>query len=296
MEKQKITFTNEISRMMFGFGDSHVPNPDTVQLVENITLEQLRTIVQEALKYSFDGKTLKGEELIFLMRHNKLKMRRFVKYLYNKKLKGIDPRSIGEIDVDLEEKPKGYLMQFIEKIDETGEFTDLTEMDEIKHERDLRADRISQALDEQQYLEFCRARSASFCSKHTMRNLERLKTWIDPDPNSEITFRLEALEVLAYFAYQTVAEITDYALLVRKDAKWQHDPLKQTCGSYYSATMFNCAQRFGAPSLDHSRVLSGQSPISVSEIKEVMRRVRSPQSGTLNFGGKCPETHFCFAL
>ncbi|XP_044746796.1 transcription initiation protein SPT3 homolog [Coccinella septempunctata] len=294
-QKPKVTFTNEISRMMFGFGDSCSPNPETVQLVENITLDQLRTIVREALKYSADGKTLKGEELIFLMRHDKYKMRRFVKYLHNKVLKNIQTSNLAEIDLDV--KPKGYLMEFIQKIDETGEFTDLTEMDEVKHQRDLRADRISQALDEEQYLEFCKARTTSFCSKHiTMRNLERLKNWIDSDPNSQIVFRLEALEVLAYLAYQTVAEIVDYALLVRMDANGGHDPLKHIAGSYYSATMFSYAHKFGASNFDHSRVYSGQAAITVNEIKEVMRRVRSPQAGVLNFGGKPPETRYCFAL
>ncbi|XP_045462702.1 transcription initiation protein SPT3 homolog [Harmonia axyridis] len=294
-QKQKVSFTNEISRMMFGFGDSYSPNPETVQLVENITLGQLRVIVREALKYSADGKTLKGEELIFLMRHNKHKMRRFVKYLHNKVYRSLQHNNIGNVNIDV--KPKGYLIQFIEKIDETGEFTDLTEMDEVKYERELRADRISQALNEEQYLEFCKARTTSFCSKHiTMRNLDKLKAWIDPDLNSQIIYRFEAMEVLAYLAYQTVAEIVDYALLVRMDSSSGHDPLKSLVGSYYSATMFSYAQKFGASNLDHSRVYNGQPAITVSEIKEVMRRVKSPQSGFLSFGGKRPETHFCFAL
>ncbi|KAK9873610.1 hypothetical protein WA026_023289 [Henosepilachna vigintioctopunctata] len=292
--KQKVSFTNEISRMMFGFGDSHAPNPDTVQLVEHITLLQLRTIIQEALKYSTDGATLKGEELVFLMRRDKHKMRRFVKYLQNKKFKGTNPHQIGGMNFDPEEKPKCYLMQFIEKIDETGEFIDLSEVDEVKLEREIRADRMSQVLNEEQYIEFSKARCASFCSKQiTMSNLERLKIWIDPI--GKITYRLEALEVLAYLAYQTVAEITDYALLVRMDAKY-HDPLQHFNNSYYTATMFNSGHKFGAINIDHSRVYTGQDPISIDEIKEVLRRIRSPQGGVLSLGGKLPETHFCFAL
>lgn len=292
-KKSQVSFINEISRMMFGFGDQQNPNPETVHLVENITLDQLRTIVKEALKYSSDGKTLKGEELIFLMRHNKYKMRRFVKYLHNKILRNIPTSNIGYVDLDV--KPKGYLIEFIMKIDETGEFMDLNEMDEVKRERELRADRISQALDEEQYLEFCRARSITFCSKNiTMRNLDKLKNWIDSD--SQIVFRLEALEVLGYLAYQTVAEIVDYAFLVRMDTNSGHDPFKHIVGSYYSATMFNYSQKFGAKNLDHTKVHSGQSPLTVNEIKEVMRRIRSPQAGLLNFGGKRPATHYCFAL
>jgi transcription initiation protein SPT3 len=298
MESQKITFCNEISLMMFGFGDSHKPNPETVRLVESIVLKQLRTIVQEALKYS-DGKNLKGKELVFLMRHNKHKMRRFVQYLKNKQMKAaLQSMNSTVIEIDKDPKPKGELMKFIEYIDETGEFTDFSEIDEVKQARVLRADRISQVLDEKRYLEFCKARAASFCSKDiTTRNSEKLRQWVDP--RKEINFHSNAMIVLSYLAYQTVAEITDYALLVRMEGKCGPDPLSHLYGSYYTSTMFNGDYRIGASgttNLDYSRVYSGQPPISVSEIKEVMRRVHCPQAGKLTFGGKLPETHYLFAL
>lgn len=295
MECEKITFFQEISLMMFGFGDSHVPNPETVRLVEGIVLKQLRTIVQEALKYS-DGKTLKGKELVFLLRHDKHKMRRFVQYLRNKEIQSAVQSMKSEIiEIDQDVKPKGELMEFIEYIDETGEFTDLSEVDEVKQNRLLRADRISQALDEKKYLEFCKARTASFASRDiTFRKSEKLRLWIDP--KKEINFQTNAMLVLAYFAYQTVAEITDYALLVRMDSKSGLDPLSHLHGSYYTSTMFNGEHSLGTTNLDYSRVYSGQPPISVNEIKEVMRRVHSCHSGKINFGGKLPETHYLFAL
>ncbi|XP_072397614.1 transcription initiation protein SPT3 homolog [Diabrotica undecimpunctata] len=287
-----VTFCNEISMMMFGFGDSHKPNPETVRLVESIVLKQLRTIIQAALKYS-EGETLKGHELVFLMRHNKHKMRRFVKYLINKQNQKQLFKS--EIDSNLEESSKNVLLEFIERIDETEEFTNLTELDEIKHERQLRADRISQALDEKKYLEFCKARCSSFYSKGTShRSLDKLRQWVDP--RKEISFKDDALDVLAYYAYQTVAEITDYALLVRMDAKCGTDPLNHLTGSYYTATMFTGKHRFEERNPDYSKVYMSQQAISVNEIKEVMRRVCTPQVGRLNFGGKLPETQHLFAL
>lgn len=290
-----ITYCNEISLMMFGFGDSHKPNPETVRLVESIVLKQLRTIVQEALKYS-DGKNLKGDELVFLMRHNKQKMRRFVKYLVNKQNKNILQKvHMDLIDIDQEKKPRSALLDFIEKIDECEEFMNITEFDEIKYERQLRADRISQALDEKKYLEFCKARCASFHSRDTtQRSLDKLRLWIDP--KKEINFKPDALDTLAYYAYQTVAEITDYALLVRMDTKCGTDPLKHLAGSYYTATMFNGKHRFEEPNPDYTKVYMNQPPISVNEIKEVMRRICTPQAGKLNLGRKLPETQYLFAI
>lgn len=297
MEQSEISFYNEISLMMFGFGDSHKPNPDTVRLVEGIVLKQIRTIVREALKYA-DGNTLRGEELVFLMRHNKYKMRRFVQYLNNKYTKNQVLHNYFSFDLDENDKPKkskNDLIEFIERIDETGEFTDLSEFDDVKYERQLRADRISQALDEKKYLDFCKARCASFSNKDTIhKNLEKLKAWIYP--KDEIKFTEQAIEVISYYAYQTVAEIIDYALLVRMDARSGTDPLRHLPGSYYTATMFSGKHRFEEPNPDYSKVLSSQPPISVSEIKEVMRRVHTPQAGRLNFGGKIPDTHYLFAL
>lgn len=301
MEHHDISFYNEISLMMFGFGDSHKPNPGTVRFVESIVLKQMRMIVREALKYS-ENNTLRGEELVFLMRHNKYKMRRFVRYLINKHTKNqlIHHAYSSEIDLELDEskrpkKLKNHLIEFIERIDETGEFTDLCEFDEIKYERQLRADRISQALDEKKYLDFCKARCASFSNKDTVyKNLEKLKLWIYP--NDDIRFIESSLEVLAYYAYQTVAEIIDYALLVRMDTRSNNDPLSHLAGSYYTATMFSGKHRFEESNPDYSRVLSSQPPISIAEIKEVMRRVHTPQAGKLNFGGKVPETHYLFAI
>ncbi|KAF2904307.1 hypothetical protein ILUMI_01872 [Ignelater luminosus] len=281
MEPQKITYYNEISLMMFGFGDSHKPNPETVRFVESIVLRQLRTIVHEALKYC-ETKFLRGEELVFLMRKNKWKMRRFVKYLHNK-----DRKLKFEADTTEEVKPtkrhKNELLDFIEKIDETGELTDLTEFDEGKYERQVRADRISLALDEKKYMDFYKARCTSFSSKEMSRaaNYEKLRLWVDP--KKELNFTNVAIEVLLYYAYETVAQITDYALLVRMDARRNGDPLSNLSGAHYSATMFVAEHKFSGPNPDYSRVYNGQPPISVAEIKEVLRRVNMPQAGKLNF-------------
>ncbi|CAH1125135.1 unnamed protein product [Ceutorhynchus assimilis] len=287
----KTSYYHEISSMMYGYGDSHEPNPDTVRLVENIVSKQLRMIINEALKY-WDNETLKGQDLVFLLRHNKYKMQRFIRYIEKKEAtKKSVAQSNSEIPiVEVEpEKSKNNLIQFIEKIDETGEFMDLSEVDEVKLERQIRADRTSQDIDEKKYLEFQKARCASFKSIS-----QGIKQWIDPQ--DQLTFEPDALEVLAYFANQTVAEIVDLALLVKEDAKSGTDPLAHLPGSYYTATMFNGAYRFDSGKPDYTRVRSGQPPISVNEIKEVMRRIYSPQAGKLNFGGKVPDTHYILAL
>lgn len=264
-----VNYREEIASMLFGFGDAPMPNRDTVDLVESIVLQQLRTIIQEALKFSTDGKNLRGEELVFLMRHNKHKMRRFVKHLATKELKKeIEKDSVEIIDIEtIINKPKHPLIAFIESIDETGEFTDLSEFDEIKYNRQVRASYISENLDEEKYLKYQKARCVSFVPG---KNYEKFKTWLNL--KKDVSFTTSALEVLSYYAFETVAQLVDFAFLVRVDNKRGPDPLNNT------------------------RAYCVHQPITVCEVKEVMRRVTNPQTGKLCFGGKLPETHYLLAL
>lgn len=266
--KEGLNYRNKISMMLFGFGDAPTPNEDTVRLVESIVLKQLRTIVQQAMNYS-DGKRLGGEELVFLMRHDKHKMRRFIRHVANKELKKEverDDLEVSKID-GIAKKPKHPLMSFIESIDETGEFMDLTGFDEAKHARQLRANYISEVLEEERYMEYQKARRVSFV---TGSSYDKFRIWLDP--KKEVNFSSAALEVLSYYAFETVAQLVDFAFLVRLDDKRGPDPL------------------------NNMKAYCIHQPITVAEIKEVMRRVCSPQTGKLNFGNKLPETHYLLAL
>ncbi|XP_066254272.1 transcription initiation protein SPT3 homolog [Euwallacea similis] len=284
---------HQIHMMMYGLGDSHDPNPDTVQLVESIVQSQLKTIVIEALKYG-DGKVLRGRDLVFLLRHNKYKMHRFIRYILHKELSQKLKCSSTVSKIDHDDKTKNKLIKFIESIDETGEFLDMSEVDETKVERMLRADRISRNLSEEKYLEFQKSRCASF--KTCPRSFENIKQWIDP--KKELIFEDDSMDVLCYLAFQTVAELVDYALLVREDAQSGSDPLAHLpgSGSYYTAAMFKAPHGLERGRVDCARIRTNQAPISVGEIKEVMRRIYSPQTGKLNFGGKVPDTHYLLAL
>lgn len=289
MEDQKVSYYNEISMMMFGFGDSHKPNPETVRLIEGIVQNQLRMIIQEAMKYS-NGNFIDGKEMVFLMRKNKYKMRRFIKYLQLKMLRTkLYKRE--EVEVELNESPKHELMYFIESIDETGELSNYTEYDEIKYERMIRADRISSALNEEQYLKYAKARSVSFLH-NSIGNPEKLKKWL----HLKVEMTASGLDVLTYYAYETVAQLIDYAFLVRLDMKRTNDPLGNLNGLFYNSAMFNGEHRFSDSSKDYSRIHSGQPAFTTNEIKEVMRRVYSLQTGKLMLGKNVPSTQHILAL
>lgn len=82
-------------------------------------------------------------------------------------------------DLNTEKKPKGVYAEFLELIDNTGELTsDRSNIDQVKRNRELRADYLSKELNGQRYIEFCKARRASFANNGFRH---KFTDWISPN-------------------------------------------------------------------------------------------------------------------
>ncbi|XP_060045895.1 transcription initiation protein SPT3 homolog isoform X3 [Erinaceus europaeus] len=77
--------------------------------------------------------------------------------------------------------------------------------------KDKRAERQTRIMDSAQYAEFCESRQLSFSKKAS-----KFRDWLDCG-SMEIKPNVFAMEILAYLAYETVAQLVDLALLVRQD-------------------------------------------------------------------------------
>uniref|UniRef100_A0A8C2RIH3 Transcription initiation protein SPT3 homolog n=1 Tax=Capra hircus TaxID=9925 RepID=A0A8C2RIH3_CAPHI len=77
--------------------------------------------------------------------------------------------------------------------------------------KDKRAERQTRVMDSAQYAEFCESRHLSFSKKGS-----KFRDWLDCG-SMEIKPNVIAMEILAYLAYETVAQLVDLALLVRQD-------------------------------------------------------------------------------
>lgn len=156
----------KIALMMYGFGDSSTPNPETVQLVESLVRKQLREMLV-SITSTNTGKNYKiinSEDIIFYLRHNKEKVHRLVKYINFKYHDANQVQQQTNFSLKKTENNKltNSVKQFIDLIDETGELSDLSSFDPVKHSRMLRAERISSSLDNEKYLEYVKARSVAF--------------------------------------------------------------------------------------------------------------------------------------
>lgn len=73
--------------MMHGFGDSSEPLLESAKIIEDVVLQQMKTIVKKACEIadrragSKKSNIINGEDLIFLLRKDKAKLQRLLRYL-----------------------------------------------------------------------------------------------------------------------------------------------------------------------------------------------------------------------
>ncbi|GFO48601.1 transcription initiation protein spt3-like protein [Plakobranchus ocellatus] len=225
----------------FGFGDSRKPLQETAALVEEVVHQQMVAMIHLAA----EGAAVRGEkqiaieDILFLLRKNKEKLKRLLRYYEVKDMKHIIKGSVtggddaGKAEIlanqeKMDRKVMGKNRQvcydFLSSIDQTGELVALfhdKEVDSVKHERLLRAELQAQGMDTQQYLDFCQARQANFSRKYTKS--QRFRDWLQLNLNPEIQLSAAAVELFSYMAYEAVAQLVDLALLVKQDQRARPD-------------------------------------------------------------------------
>ncbi|XP_077173764.1 transcription initiation protein SPT3 homolog isoform X4 [Paroedura picta] len=217
---------DSIKKILFSLGDARRPLHESAVLVEDIVHTQLINLLQQASEVSQmrGARVISAEDILFLMRKDKKKLRRLLKYMFFRDYKSKIVKGIEEDDL-LEDKLGGgssgsinkrqkIAQDFLISIDQTGELLSLfedDEVDDVKQARMERAERQTRMMDSAQYTEFCESRQLSFSKKAS-----KFRDWLDCS-SMEIKPNTIAMEILAYLAYETVAQLVDLALLVKQD-------------------------------------------------------------------------------
>ncbi|XP_014604443.1 PREDICTED: transcription initiation protein SPT3 homolog isoform X2 [Polistes canadensis] len=264
--------------MMHGFGDCSSPLKESAKIIEEVVLHQMRAIVRKACENAERRGVLKksnvvgAEDFIFLLRKDKVKLQRLIKYLEMKRLKnsvykvvkGDDSDDIVDIEQAKNYKPKIAYREFLKMIDNTGELLENKSfIDEIKLNRCVRAEMMSRSMDEARYLKFSNARNASFANK----NRHKFNEWICMD--GEITISKEGYIILGYLAYETVAQIVDLVFLVRQDQT-------KIYGDAIDRLKLHYVNPYTYKPYYHGKGATAK-PITPAEINEALRRYWSPQ-------------------
>ncbi|XP_011858736.1 PREDICTED: transcription initiation protein SPT3 homolog [Vollenhovia emeryi] len=268
----------DIQQMMHGFGDSSEPLLESAKIIEDVVLQQIKTIVRRACEIadrragSKKSNVISGEDLLFLLRKDKVKLQRIIKHLEIKELGSSVQKLIThdtpQNTVDVEQmdsaKKKVPFQSFLEQLDNTGELLESSSsVDDVKRRRCIRADIAARSMDEVHYMKFSKARRVSFANK----NRHKFCDWICLD--GDVTMSKQAQTILSYLAYETVAQIVDLAFLVRQDQGKMH-------GDAIDRQRLNYVNPFTFKSRYHSKNFIIK-PLTPSEITEALRRYWSPQ-------------------
>lgn len=321
---------DKIRGMMHGFGDSSEPLLESVKLVEDIVTQQIKCVFYRAAEVAMlrGSKAVAIEDILFLMRKDKFKLGRLVRYLELKSLQGYiysklptddEEASTASLasaesalaDVKSEEghefKRTKICREFISFIDQTGELAGAfneSAFDEVKHERNVRLDAHARAMDETQYMEYFNARTSSFYGKHKSG---RFREWVMNYIDSDVKLSPSVLSVFSYLAYETVAQIVDLALLIKKESKhdpsdplsWSMPPLAGNPG-FPSTQFFNFQDKPWLQSNEGATSKSGDGAkktllpfecIKPEEIREAMHRYMTRRGPMASFAK--PQVQGC---
>uniref|UniRef100_A0A4W3I8W0 SPT3 homolog, SAGA and STAGA complex component n=1 Tax=Callorhinchus milii TaxID=7868 RepID=A0A4W3I8W0_CALMI len=217
------SFVAELQTMMYALGDARRPLHETAALVEDVVHSQLINMLHQAAEISQvrGARVIAAEDILFLMRKDKRKLRRLLRYMSyrdfkSKIVKGVEEDDIFDPDKSsssINKRQKLY-QEFLSSIDQTGDLLGLLEedeTDEVKQERLERAERQTRMMDSAQYAEYCESRQLSFAKRAT-----KFRDWLDWS-SMEVKPNAVAVEIMAYLAYETVAQLVDLALLVKQD-------------------------------------------------------------------------------
>ncbi|XP_008298442.1 transcription initiation protein SPT3 homolog isoform X2 [Stegastes partitus] len=242
----RTSFIPELQSMMFALGDARRPLQETAALVEDVVHTQLITMLHQAC----EGAALRGsrvisaEDILFLMRRDKRKVARLLKYLQFRDYKSKLLKTMEDDDSQQEQdrcsaaggvaggnqRRQRLAQDFLVWMDQTGELLSLAErqeVDPVKQERMERLERQTRNMDQTQYSEFCESRQLSFAKKAS-----KFRDWLDCS-SLELKPNSIAMEMLSYLAYETVAQIVDLSLLVKQEMTAKTNPVGHVISASY---------------------------------------------------------------
>uniref|UniRef100_A0A1B0FQY5 Uncharacterized protein n=4 Tax=Glossina TaxID=7393 RepID=A0A1B0FQY5_GLOMM len=280
--EDSVSLLSEISDIMRSFGDSDKPRLESVKLVEHILQQQLRGMFNEASLVAMRRKNNpcpSQADFEFLMRNHPVKIARMRKHLKDMRiLKKFLSIRTGRQD----------FMEDLDQQDSDDELAiEVPELfDEERTRRLFRADRISQILSGQQYLEFNEARKTSFYCRHGEKIKNKFRRFLDLP--ADLRIPTTTMNILAYFAHETIAVIVDYAILTRlNSANRITEPFSRVTSTGASPAMLHIC-----PEVTQGRGSEVVKPISVQEIHEGIRRFRQMTNKKVGFYRSSCDTDF----
>ncbi|KAI5124846.1 hypothetical protein M0805_007280 [Coniferiporia weirii] len=234
-------YTQEISQMMFVFGEVQDPNQDTVNLVEDIVRSQIIELILQAraLATRRGARYLSAEDLIFLIRHDRAKVNRLRTYLSWKDVRkhakdsggdgggavevetledGADDKLAAKAQKITVKLPWEITAVYSEVLKQAGHQSDDEEdEDDIEaHEASIQrlkeADDATRQMTREEYQHYSDCRQASF----TYRKSKRFREFLNLPPQLDLKGADDTVDIVGFLAFEMVRALTLSGLEVKK--------------------------------------------------------------------------------
>ncbi|KAJ6615577.1 transcription initiation factor IID, 18kD subunit-domain-containing protein [Mycena sp. CBHHK59/15] len=234
-------YTQEISQMMFVFGEVQDPNSETVNLVEDIVRGQIIELIVQAraLATRRGARYLSAEDLIFLIRHDRGKVNRLRTYLSWKDVRKHAKDSGGDggggVEVETLEDggddklttkaqkitiklPWEITTIYSEVLKQSGHQSDDEEdEDDIEaHEASIlrlkEADDATRQMTREEYQHYSDCRQASF----TYRKAKRFREFLNLPTHLDLKAGDDTVDIVGFLAFEMVRSLTLAGLTVKK--------------------------------------------------------------------------------
>ncbi|KAJ8456507.1 hypothetical protein ONZ45_g11863 [Pleurotus djamor] len=232
-------YTQEISQMMFVFGEVQDPVPETVNLVEDIVRSQLIELIVQARSLALrrGARWLTAEDLIFLIRHDRGKVNRLRTYLSWKDVRkhakdsggdggAVEVETLEEGDDKLAAKAQKITIKlswevttiYSEVLRQSGHQSDDEEdEDDIEaHEASIQrlkeADDATRQMTREEYQHYSDCRQASF----TYRKAKRFREFLNLPPHLDLKANDDTIDIVGFLAFEMVRSLTLAGLAVKK--------------------------------------------------------------------------------
>ncbi|KAJ7886697.1 transcription initiation factor IID, 18kD subunit-domain-containing protein [Mycena leptocephala] len=234
-------YTQEISQMMFVFGEVQDPNSETVNLVEDIVRGQIIELIVQAraLATRRGARYLSAEDLIFLIRHDRGKVNRLRTYLSWKDVRkhakdsggdgggGVEVETLEDGgDEKLTTKAQKITIKlpweittiYSEVLKQSGHQSDDEEdEDDIEaHEASIlrlkEADDATRQMTREEYQHYSDCRQASF----TYRKAKRFREFLNLPTHLDLKAGDDTVDIVGFLAFEMVRSLTLAGLTVKK--------------------------------------------------------------------------------
>ncbi|KAJ7773319.1 TFIID-domain-containing protein [Mycena metata] len=234
-------YTQEISQMMFVFGEVQDPNSETVNLVEDIVRGQIIELIVQAraLATRRGARYLSAEDLIFLIRHDRGKVNRLRTYLSWKDVRkhakdsggdgggGVEVETLEDGgDEKLTTKAQKITIKlpweittiYSEVLKQSGHQSDdeEDEDDMEAHEASLlrlkEADDATRQMTREEYQHYSDCRQASF----TYRKAKRFREFLNLPTHLDLKAGDDTVDIVGFLAFEMVRSLTLAGLTVKK--------------------------------------------------------------------------------